>query len=126
MKRLTYIPLIIVFIFLSENCLARDATGTYEVLLPGSVQCSDITTDIEQAEGAEFTYLIYLHGYMTAYNMLREGKKSYFGIIEDQAPMSMLKSTQWNFITSYCKENPESALIEAIYKLVLKYNDSLW
>ena len=79
--------------------------------------CGRMTEEVKETIDGKNTYIGYIDGYLSGFNLLTPGKANFF---EGTDPTSRYK-----FVLKYCEENPLDAVATAIHKLILRYKSPL-
>lgn len=113
------VSLIIASVFLVPGVVsARDGKGAAHYYSLAGESCAKMVEDVSKYKEAEVGYKMYLDGFATGYNLGRGGKEDFWGKTDNLS--------RYKFLYKYCENNPLDLVAEAINKIILKYNDSLW
>ena len=113
-----FVILIVVFAFLYGNAVARDQYGRHTIFNHGVKLCGRMTEEVKATVDGKNTYIGYIDGYLSGFNLLTPGKANFF---EGTDVISRYK-----FVLKYCEENPLDMVATAIHKLILRYKSPLY
>ena len=74
--------------------------------------------DVEGDKRGEDIYTFYIDGYISGYNLAREGKMDF---TDETKGISNFK-----YVLKYCENNPIESVGNAINKLILEFNENLY
>ena len=89
-----------------------------QTLLLGQNSCGRMTEEIANFSDADQVYQAYIDGYLSGYNVGREGKVNFVAGSDS--------ISRYKFVLNFCDNNPLDRVVVGINKLILKYNKELW